>query len=1774
MEESTFTQKNPHKIGKVAAHVPDLVVYGNLQERLPYTQNFHGVLLFADVSGFTALTEKFSISGKKECGADMLTRTLNKYIGDIVHYVLVAGGDILNFAGDALLALWKVERYQLSEVITLVVQCSMEIQEKCGVRETEVGVDLRVKIAIAAGRISQIVVGSREQEYFVVIGRAVDEVRLAERLAEPSSIILSPNAWELCDRNTIATEKIPNERAVRLRFIKKKTDFDLEEYIEHYGKHLQHEPEAHETCRKVSHLSPNPNLEKTLRKYVMDTVLEKVDDDQPLEYLSEMRSVTILFLNLQFEESVLIEEQCQAMQDTSKGIARLIRSGQGRINKIYMFDKGCTFLCVFGLPGDKMEDECAVTLRSAFKIHLLCSERIETVRITSIGVTSGPVFCGVVGHPLRHEYTVIGRKVNLAARMMMHYPGLVSCDQETFCDSKLPAYFFDELPPQEMKGFKSPGTIYQYLGSKEKTTVGKAHMTTERDENYPLLGREKEMAVFSSTLHRFLQCKRSHWEECRRIIVYEGAVGYGKSRILAEIKFLAQTEGYRVIDMELNKMNIRHPFYTIQTLMAIFLRLDVCKGYAEREKVLQTKISRSTNSQSLCLLNNLFLVKFPISDEVSLMEPDTKRREMEMLLLRLLQQAAEKDVLVCIIDQAHYIDTASWNFLSEITASVPIFMAMALCPLRPGKLLSYPAAHILRSPHTVFSQLEELHRSVIPEIACNSLGVISIGTDLEKLLVERSYGVPYYLDELLKSLYVNNMLELRPVEEEERDQVDELFIRSLNLNPSIKSDETSKSFVKWQLMNPRKVMSLMASRPEGHELFTCSLSEAVKLQNIPLPYTLRGIALAQLDHMTAAEQMVVKCAAVIGQTFSTVLLMHILPKGSEWKLSQTLRSLVKANMLECALRAKKQDESTVTQKDTTKRQLCYCPADTPKEGEKGWTPHLALGPPLDMWSCRVMRFCTPLLQETAYGLWLCEQSRNLHLQCASFLESHAHRCSKCGGGDFIFGHQLALITGDSYTEIGFSETSLNSRDQDDKISAEAAQLTETVLKGLAENNMDVPEDPNYVIEHFKCEDNLSPPDKPLPHTGDLCVLVVADAETPMEASTDSRPAAQQPLCDKPGDIFAAPLPLCDEEGDAPAGQQSMSNQRGKVPFRARISILHRVTPVSEKPRMEQEFLERLDCLVQKGGGGSLSHIPPGDCCCAEILESVVSALARHWMRARDPAKSVYYLLETAAAALYLFNNYMALSYLNEAETVLQSLKSKKRNETFEMENEKVKISRFETACLYGMKGEVLFNMGQVVASERLLRRSLALLGRPFPSTLAGAAVRLVLERARNNLNRRESSQGQPVYPTQYLRLPFIYEQIQRLSLLWQIYSACGGVGGRVRAFLAAMMEVNSAEVCNNQSKVILAYADCFQCCQIVRRRHDCERFAVLAMQCSAHLSPSLEALTCTLHLSLALTRFNLCFGHLSDAIEFGIRTHSLAVLLNKTSLEYRIIPLLFKSLFLSNRYNEFVSAARRLETLTDTNQAVIFKAWFYILCLDILLEGGFALRPLDDCLAFVGTFHSNSALATENQIMLNLLSSLALWFGRLQEWGLFHPFFRKAKKLLSQTNASFFALCGFSKFLECQVLLLRKAMEEHSVDSGEINKKTAQFMEKFKSCCITAPVFLARLYHLKAFMLLLSGKRQKAKMSLQQGLMSAREHENRLEECWITMSNECWFEESTCSSDQWLELAVDMPLWEDVAGTDLQILFRRKYVLRPLPADGEDQQELAAASLLTTEINT
>ena len=73
----------------------------------PTTENHMVAALFADISGFTSLTEKLAARGPQ--GVETLSRILNEYFGRLTGQITQHGGDIVNFAGDSLLAIWKIE---------------------------------------------------------------------------------------------------------------------------------------------------------------------------------------------------------------------------------------------------------------------------------------------------------------------------------------------------------------------------------------------------------------------------------------------------------------------------------------------------------------------------------------------------------------------------------------------------------------------------------------------------------------------------------------------------------------------------------------------------------------------------------------------------------------------------------------------------------------------------------------------------------------------------------------------------------------------------------------------------------------------------------------------------------------------------------------------------------------------------------------------------------------------------------------------------------------------------------------------------------------------------------------------------------------------------------------------------------------------------------------------------------------------------------------------------------------------------------------------------------------------------------------------------------------------------------------------------------------------------------------------------------------------------------------------------------------------------------
>ncbi|XP_003767448.1 adenylate cyclase type 10 isoform X1 [Sarcophilus harrisii] len=967
-------------IVRIAAHLPDLIVYGDFTPERPSTEYFDGILMFVDISGFTAMTEKFSTAMYMDRGAEQLVDILNRHISVIVEKVLIFGGDILKFAGDALLALWKVERKQLKNFITVVVKCSLEIHGIFENQESEEGLDIRVKIGLSAGHIKKLVFGD-EKSYFLVIGQAVEDVRFAQSMAQMNDIILSPNCWQLCDRSIIEIERIPDQRAVKVNFLKLSPTYNFDEFFMNCMTYMKYYPSGdHKNIlRLASNLESNSDLELSLQKYIMRSILKQIDDKQLKGYLSELRPVTIVFVNLQFKGKETADDIGQAIQDSSVYIDSVLKTFKGQINKVFMFDKGCSFLCVFGFPGEKAPDEITHALESAVIIFDYCSQ-IFKIKIVSIGVASGIVFCGIVGHSVRHEYTVIGQKVNIAARMMMYYPGIVTCDSVTYSNCSLPSYFFKELPKQHMKGVAEPGPFYQCLGLNEKVMFGMSSLTCSRHEDYPLLGRNKEIRLFLYNMKQFLLAKSS------QILMFEGVTGYGKSQLVSELGYLAQSEDHRIIAIGLTKVSIHQYFYTIQLLMGSVLGLDTCKHYKERQHNLEGRVQNCLDEKFYCILNDIFHVQFPLTREACTMSGEKKQKEIEELFMNILKETSKTEKLIFIIDEAQYIDIISWEFLEQLIQKLNVFLIMSLSPFVDAPCKSANA--IMKNRNTTYVVIGEISSKDIRSKVCLDLNVASIPKELEMYLVEGSCGIPLYCEELLKNLHHHKVLIIHQYQPEEKSNVSwhTLF----------------KNYTK-----PQMNLNLFSFSANEDKVQVCDITPGVRLKNMSPPSTLKEISLVQLDSMSLSQQMLVRCAAIIGLTFTTALLFEILPCWNMKMMVEALATLVQSRIFYC-FQSQKSLRLTAKRKGATFEVHHRSMALKSSSKIAGREDEDMCVIENEVTQCRIMRFCKPIMQKTAYELWLKDQKAALHVKCARFLEESAHKCEHCGSRDFIPFHHYAV----------------------------------------------------------------------------------------------------------------------------------------------------------------------------------------------------------------------------------------------------------------------------------------------------------------------------------------------------------------------------------------------------------------------------------------------------------------------------------------------------------------------------------------------------------------------------------------------------------------------------------------------------------------------------------------------------------------------------------------------------------------------------------------------
>jgi adenylate cyclase 10 len=196
---------------QVQAHIPDIVL-NNLNDLIDRKGNIsipnehkynNSTLLFLDVSGFTSLTEQYS--NDANLGIDQLTRTLNSYFGKLVCEILTHDGDIYKFAGDAILALWTNETTSPQQAL----KCALHLQQKYGAYETDVGVILRLKVALAYGSVRALFVGTEEIKHYLLRGDCVKNVNICQQLCEPGDIIITKKVHDKLQSTSLNCEFVP-----------------------------------------------------------------------------------------------------------------------------------------------------------------------------------------------------------------------------------------------------------------------------------------------------------------------------------------------------------------------------------------------------------------------------------------------------------------------------------------------------------------------------------------------------------------------------------------------------------------------------------------------------------------------------------------------------------------------------------------------------------------------------------------------------------------------------------------------------------------------------------------------------------------------------------------------------------------------------------------------------------------------------------------------------------------------------------------------------------------------------------------------------------------------------------------------------------------------------------------------------------------------------------------------------------------------------------------------------------------------------------------------------------------------------------------------------------------------------------------------------------------------------------------------------------------------------------------------------------------------------
>lgn len=593
---------------KLLAYVPAIQAEWLASNDSALWRDVEGSLVFADVSGFTPLTERLARRGK--VGAEELTDVLNEVFTALLDVAESYGGDLLKFGGDALLLLFTGEAHAARAAAGAAgMQAALRPYRRF---KTNGGtVSLRMSVGVNSGTFQLFLVGGSHRE-LLVAGPASSHTAELEAAADAGEVLLGGATAKALPARHVAAPKLPGV------LLRGSPVVDLAPLTR---------PPAEACTEMAVPIQLRPHLRS------------RRDD-------GEHRVAVLTFIQFKGTDDLLASEGPEAV---AAELDALVRSAQDACEAFGVtflasdVDKnGGKILLSAGAPTAAADD--ADRMLHALRAIVLPERRLHV----RAGVNRGRAFAVDVGSPVRRTYAVMGDPTNLAARVMGKAEPRTVLATDAVVAALRDRFNLVPVEPFMVKGKSMPI---------KAQVVGEALGRVAAGRDLPLVGRDEELAALDAALERASRGTQT--------VALVGEPGSGKSRLLDE--FLMTHAELSVLRVEAAQYATASPYFAVRGAMRRVLGIPVQAADDEALEALRRTIAtcRPDLEPMVPLLAVPLGLDVPDTPETADVAPAFRRARLHDAAVDLLSTLLPESGLL-VLEDAHWLDAASASLVQDV----------------------------------------------------------------------------------------------------------------------------------------------------------------------------------------------------------------------------------------------------------------------------------------------------------------------------------------------------------------------------------------------------------------------------------------------------------------------------------------------------------------------------------------------------------------------------------------------------------------------------------------------------------------------------------------------------------------------------------------------------------------------------------------------------------------------------------------------------------------------------------------------------------------------------------------------------------------------------------------------------------------------------------------------------------------------------------------------------------------------------------------------------